>query len=114
MASIRWEPLEGLGILRKEMDRVIEDFFRGAPFQTRDRGTLEPAVDVWETPDTVVVDYGPGVSREHLHLTMTEDTLIIKGESTHSSGTTGVHLSSTRNSLWPVSARYPSARGRAE
>lgn len=81
MASIRWDPLEGLGILRKEMDRVIEDFFRGAPVQTRDRGTLEPAVDVWETPDTVVVRVMvPGVSKEHLHLTITADALIIKGE----------------------------------
>jgi HSP20 family protein len=63
------------------MDRVIEDFFRGAPFQARDRGTLEPAVDVWETPDTVVVRVMvPGVSKENLHLTITEDRLIIKGE----------------------------------
>jgi HSP20 family protein len=80
MASTRWDPLEGLGILRKEMDRVIEDFFRGAPFQTHDRGLFEPAADVWETPDTVVVRVmAPGVSREQLHLTITEDTLTIKG-----------------------------------
>lgn len=82
MASTRWEPFEGLGILRKEMDRVIDNFFRGAPFQTRDSGTFEPAVDVWETPDSVVVRImAPGVSREQLHLSMTEDTLTITGES---------------------------------
>jgi HSP20 family protein len=81
MASTRWDPLEGLGILRKEMDRVIEDFFRGAPFQTPDRGTFEPAADVWETPESVVVRVmAPGVSKEQLHLTITEDTLTIKGE----------------------------------
>jgi HSP20 family protein len=63
------------------MDRVIEDFFKGAPFQARDKGTFEPAVDVWETPDTVVVRVMvPGVSKAQLHLTITEDTLTIKGE----------------------------------
>jgi HSP20 family protein len=81
MAATRWDPLEGLGILRQEMDRVIEDFFKGAPFQARDKGTFEPAVDVWETPDTVVVRVmAPGVPREQLHLTITEDTLTIKGD----------------------------------
>lgn len=80
MASTRWDPLEGIGILRQEMDRVIEDFFKGAPFQ-RDRSTFVPAVDVWETPETLVVRVmAPGVSREQLHLAITEDTLTVKGE----------------------------------
>ena len=81
MAATRWDPLEGLTTLRKEMDRAFEDFFRGRPFQTRESGALEPAVDVSETPDTVVIKAQvPGVRREHLHLTITADTLTIKGE----------------------------------
>jgi HSP20 family protein len=81
MASIRWDPFEGIATLRKEMDRAFEDFFSGRPFQTRDRGVLEPAVDVVETPDAVVVTAQvPGVSKEHLQLTITADTLAIKGE----------------------------------
>jgi HSP20 family protein len=81
MAATRWDPLEGLATLRKEMDRAFEDFFRGRPFQTRESGALEPAVDVCETPDAVVVKAQmPGVRREHMQLTITEDTLTIKGE----------------------------------
>jgi HSP20 family protein len=62
------------------MDRAFEDFLRGRPFQTRGGDALEPAVDVSETPDTVVVKAQvPGVRREHLQLTITADTLTLKG-----------------------------------
>jgi HSP20 family protein len=63
------------------MDRAFEDFFKGRPFQTKDRGVLEPAVDVAETAEAVVVTAQvPGVSKAQLQLTITAETLTIKGE----------------------------------
>jgi HSP20 family protein len=62
------------------MDRLFEDFLGRWPARMGD-GTAEPAVDVFDTPEAVVVKAQiPGVSKEHIQVDVTEDVLTLKGE----------------------------------
>jgi HSP20 family protein len=80
MALIKWEPSEGLTTLRREVNRLFEDFFDGGPRHVWGRGA-EPAVEVCDTKDAVVVKAQvPGVSKDQLHVDITDDTLTLKGE----------------------------------
>ncbi len=83
MANIvRWEPFRDLISLREAMDRLFEESFVRprtdwpAPLSA---GTL--AVDMYETDQDVVVKSSvPGVKPEDIDITITGDTLTIKGE----------------------------------
>jgi HSP20 family protein len=79
---VRWEPFRDLVSLREAMDRLVEDSFvrpsHGWPVPAGP-GTL--AVDVYETDDDVVVKTAiPGVKPEDIDISLTGDTLTIKGE----------------------------------
>ena len=80
MALIKWEPFEGLTTLRREVDRLFEDFFDGGPRRFWGRST-EPAVEVCDTTDAVVVKAQvPGISKDQIQVNITDDTLTLKGE----------------------------------
>lgn len=79
---IRWQPFSELVSLRDAMDRLFEDSFVRPPF-----GWIAPlraadlAVDMYETKDEVVVKAAlPGVKPEQVEVTITGDTLTIRGE----------------------------------
>jgi HSP20 family protein len=81
MALTKWEPMAGLTGLRREMERLWEDFFDGGRLQARTFGDLEPAVEVSDTPDTVMVKAQvPGMNKDQIQLQITDDMLTIKGE----------------------------------
>ncbi|QJA05337.1 Hsp20/alpha crystallin family protein [Thermosulfurimonas marina] len=74
-----WRPLQEL---RREIDRLWEEFFGRTRFPERWEG-LEwvPAVDVSETEEAVVVRADvPGLDPEDLEITLSGNTLVIKGE----------------------------------
>ena len=80
---IRWEPLRDFVSLRDAMDRLFED-----SFVTPQHGWLAPlraadlAMDLYETNDEVVVKATlPGVKPEEVDITITGNTLTIRGES---------------------------------
>jgi HSP20 family protein len=79
---IRWEPFHDLMSLREAMDRLFEESFvrprTGWPTRLAP-GAL--AVDMYETDEDVVVKTAmPGVKPDEVDITITGDTLIIKGE----------------------------------
>jgi HSP20 family protein len=81
MALVRWEPFEGLTSLRREMDRLFENFFERGPQHPGDVGLWEPAVEIADTKDSVVVKAQvPGISKDNLQVNVTDDTLTLKGE----------------------------------
>ena len=82
MNLIRWEPFHELVSLRQAMDRLFEDGF-ARPFRLAPvpGNGLPPAVDVYETNDELIVKAPlPGVKPEELDISITNNTLTIKGE----------------------------------
>jgi len=73
----------GLPDLRREMDRLFEDFFRGfdlLPFGQRWEA-WGPPVDVKENDDTVTVEAElPGIEPDDVDLSVTGTDLTLKGE----------------------------------
>lgn len=84
MANItRYDPLGEMVSLRSAMDRLFEDSFI-FPVAGRTNGMsdgLTPAIDVHETADEIVVTAAlPGVKADDVDITMTGQTLTLKGE----------------------------------
>jgi HSP20 family protein len=80
MALVRWEPFEGLTSLRRDMDRLFEEFMGRAPSRMGE-STGEPAVEVSDTPEAVIVKAQmPGVSKDHIQVDVTDDVLTLRGE----------------------------------
>lgn len=79
MALIKWEPFRGLTSLRREMDRLWEDFFDGG--QRTEMGALAPTIEVAETTDAFVIKAQvPGVSQEQIKVNVSDNALTIQGE----------------------------------
>lgn len=78
----RWEPFRDLISLREAMDRLFEESVvrpRSGELTRPMGGTL--AVDMYETDEAVVVKSAtPGVDPEDIDISITGDTLTIKGE----------------------------------
>jgi len=83
MANIvRWEPFRDLISLREAMDRLFEEsFIRPRAGWLAPLGAEALAVDMYETDQDVVVKSSvAGVRPEDIDITITGDTLTIKGE----------------------------------
>jgi HSP20 family protein len=63
------------------MDRLFENFFESGP---RGLGTLsagEPAVEVADTTDAVVIKAQvPGIPKDNIQVSVTDDAITLKGE----------------------------------
>ena len=83
MANIvRWEPFRDLISLREAMDRLFEEsFIRPRAGWLAPLGAEGLAVDMYETDQDVVIKSSvPGVRADDIDITITGDTLTIKGE----------------------------------
>lgn len=84
MANItRFDPLSEMVSLRSAMDRLFEDsFVSPLTWRTISAGdSLTPPIDVHETADDLVVTSAlPGVKGEDVEITMTGQTLTLRGE----------------------------------
>jgi len=79
---VRWEPFRDLISLRDAMDRLFEEAFMRpwGRWPTFAEEAVLP-VDVYETDDSVIVEASiPGVKPEDVDVSITGDTLTIKGE----------------------------------
>jgi len=79
---VRWEPFRELVSLREAMDRLFEEsFVRPGGGRLAPAGMEVPAVDMYQTDDAVVVKSAiPGIKPEDIDISITGDTLTIKGE----------------------------------
>ncbi|MFQ5839912.1 MAG: Hsp20/alpha crystallin family protein [Candidatus Methylomirabilales bacterium] len=83
MAIVRWDPFQDLMTIRDRMNRLFEETLtRG-----RDReepaalGSWVPAVDIYETADSIVLKAEvPGARREDIDIQVRDNTLILRGE----------------------------------
>ncbi|MCD6521223.1 Hsp20/alpha crystallin family protein [Candidatus Calescamantes bacterium] len=87
MALVRkreeWSPLREIMQFRDEIDRLFEDFF--SPWTVRRRRRQEvtwlPDVDVYEDENNVIVEAElPGLKGDEVDISITGNTLTIKGE----------------------------------
>ena len=80
---IRWEPFRDLTSLRERMDRLFDEFGgRGWPAEEGlSTGVWNPAVDVYETKDSLVLKADlPDVSKDDVSLAVEGNVLTIHGE----------------------------------
>ena len=83
MTLRRYNPLGEMVSLRQAMDRLFEDsFVDPAGWRGGGEGAQAPAaIDVHETPEAVVVTAAlPGVKPDDVEITLTGQTLTIRGE----------------------------------
>ncbi len=78
-----WDPFDWLSDFRNDLTRVFDS--RLAPWEGRETDLLEgmggPRVDVYEDDESVVVNADlPGIKKEDIDLSITGDTLTLKGE----------------------------------
>jgi HSP20 family protein len=77
---VRWEPFREMMSIRDMMDRFIEDSF-DVRRPTDRNGWITPAVDMYQTDNDVVVKATlPGFKPEEIQISVTGDTLTLKGE----------------------------------
>lgn len=75
----RWEPFQELTTMRKDMDRLFDEFF-AMPNSTK-TGWNTPMVDMYQTENEVVVKATlPGLEPEDLDIQITGDLLTLRGE----------------------------------
>ena len=77
-----WRPFREVTRLRREMDRLWDDYFGPGRRALRPLpAEFAPAVDVKETPDQIVVKAEvPGMDAKDINISVTGDVLTIKGE----------------------------------
>ncbi len=74
-------PINELSNLRRELDRLWEDFFGARDVVAPQEGIWGPAVDISETKDSLIVKAElPGMDPKDIDISLSGDTLIIKGE----------------------------------
>lgn len=79
---MEWKPFREVSRLRREMDRLWDDFFGPGRRALRPlEAEWAPAVDVSETADKVVVKAElPGIDAKDIDISLSGDILTIKGE----------------------------------
>jgi HSP20 family protein len=85
MATARWEPLRDLIALQNRVNRMFEDVVtgprRGADQEDIAAGQWTPVVDIFETPEHIVIRAEvPGLEHNDLEVEVKENTLILQGE----------------------------------
>ena len=79
---MEWRPFREISRLRREMDRMWEDYFGSGRRAFKPlEGEFAPAVDIKETAGQVVVKAEiPGMDANDIKISVTGDMLTIKGE----------------------------------
>jgi HSP20 family protein len=83
MAFARWTPMGHLQSFQDEMNRMVNQFFRGGNGgeQGWSAGTWTPPVDIYDADDALVLTAElPGVFKDDVSIEIHNNTLILRGE----------------------------------
>ena len=82
MTVVQWDPLRELLALKDRMNKIIENAMSRSQYGgSADAGTWSPAVDIFETSESVVVAAElPGLSPSEIEVRIAENMLTLKGE----------------------------------
>lgn len=82
MAIVRWDPFRDLISIQDRMNRLFEQTLaRTREEEGSAASTWMPAVDIYETPDQVVMKAElPGLTREDIEINVRDNTLSLRGQ----------------------------------
>jgi HSP20 family protein len=82
MAVVKWDPFRDLISIQDRMNRLFEQTLsRSRGEEAVSATTWTPAVDIYETVDTIVMKAElPGVAREDIQIQINDNTLTLRGE----------------------------------
>ena len=84
MAIVRWDPFRDLMTIQERMNRLFDQTLSKTRVDDEEgltASTWSPAVDIFETADSIVLKAElPGVSRENIDIQVRDNTLTLKGE----------------------------------
>lgn len=82
MAVVKWDPFRDLLSIQDRMNKLFEQTLsRSRTEEGIAASTWAPAVDIYETPDTIVMKAElPGLTREDIEIQIRDNTLTLKGE----------------------------------
>ena len=82
MTLVRWEPLREFSAMQDRVNRVFNEFYRGADDDVMRRGLWVPPVDIYNNgkEELVIKAELPDLSKDEIEITVEGSTLTIKGE----------------------------------
>lgn len=83
MALIRWDPFREMSSLQERMNRLFSEVLARSPIGEEEisRGAWVPAVDIFETPESIVLKAElPGITKDDIFVEVKDNTLSLKGE----------------------------------
>lgn len=86
MAIVKYNPMRELRSMQDQMDRLLNLAWGTGDFPGEDikEGMWQPAVDIYETPEAVVIKAElPDVEQKDIDVRIDDGTLTIKGERKH-------------------------------
>jgi HSP20 family protein len=95
---IPWRPLAEMARWEKDMERLFGNFLTGRAhplfnenwWSGKSTGSLEPALDLYEEKDQIVVKAElPGMTKDDIQISISDNVLTIKGEKKHEEEDTG-------------------------
>lgn len=85
MSLVKWSPLKELEDMKRDMDRLFEDFFVGRRprWSQTEGGIIVPNIELFDRGNDLVLRAEiPGAEKENIDLSITKDSITIKGEIT--------------------------------
>ena len=81
MSLARWDPFQELRRMREDMDRMLGSTVSPTMMTPWVSEGMSPAIDVFEKDNNVVVKAEmPGLKKEDVEVTATEDSITLRGE----------------------------------
>lgn len=81
MSLARWEPFSEIRRMHDDMDRLMDRIWPSTMLAPWGAEAMVPCVDVFEKDGNIVVKAElPGLNKEDLEITATEDSISLKGE----------------------------------
>lgn len=87
MSLVKWLPGKDLEVMRKDMESLFNDFFEQGSrrghwwMKPSESDIIVPSVEMYDRKSDIVIKAElPGVKKEDINLTITKDSITIKGE----------------------------------